>query len=536
MISQILVPLAGTILFYVLFHVVQIAYRELTSPLRRMRGPKNPSFIYGNSQEMAQEVGLTDKWRHEFGATFRFWGLFSISELHVSDIKAINHIISNSNVYRRAPFARARSSRLTGDGILSAEGDDHKRFRRISNPAFGVPQMRVITEVFLEKAIQLRDIWARQASHDKATGRIEVLSWVRLMTLDIIGQAGFNYDFEALEENKKPNELNDVLLKIFHSPLSNRYDKFRLAGSLIPILGLVPLPGKKLFRDARTRMYVIGSQILAKSKAAINEGEKNIEGKRDLLSILLKANVSPDVQNNQRLTDEELVSQIPTFFVAGHETTSLATAWALHALSVNPAVQTKLREELLAVSTDTPTMDELNSLTYLEWVVRETMRVYAPITMRHRMAMEDDVLPLSKPYIDKDGKSYNSLHVPKGQTIHIPILAINTDTELWGEDAKEWKPDRWANIPDAVTAIPGVWANLLTFFAGPHNCIGFRFAVLELKVLLFTVVRAFEIERAVAEGSIVMTAGSPQRPVLLADGNKKSSLPLIFRPYNAQEF
>ncbi|KAJ7801588.1 cytochrome P450 [Mycena olivaceomarginata] len=514
MISQLLIPIAGTILFYVLFHALSIVYRELTSPLRYMAGPKTRSLLLGNSQEMMEDPTLTDRWRSEFGATFRFKGVFGISELHTSDIKAINHVISKSNVYRRAPFARARSGQLTGNGILSVDLDDHKRF----NPAFGVAQMRVITEVFVEKAIQLRDMWAQQVRDNHGTVQIKVVSWLRLMTLEIIGKAGFNYDFDALvpDKNKKPNELNEVLKQIFHSPLSNRY-------SLVPVLKLMPLPGKSLFLAARTEMFSIGHRILASSKADIvaSEGEKNLGGKRDLLSTLLKANLSPDVPANQRLSDREL---IPTFFVAGHETTSTAASWALHALSQNIIAQTKLRKELLTVSTDNPTMDELNSLPYLESVVRETLRIYSPVTFRHRMAMQEDVLPLSKPYVDKEGEPHNSLVIPKGQIIYIPILAVNTDKDIWGPDAREWKPERWETIPEEVSAIPTVWGNLLTFFAGPHNCVGSRFAVLELKAMLFTIIRAFEVEKAVPEVAL--------RPIMLAEGNKKSSLPLILKAYD----
>jgi cytochrome P450 len=76
---------------------------------------------------------------------------------------------------------------------------------------------------------------------------------------------------------------------------------------------------------------------------------------------------------------------------------------------VNAAAQSKLREELLTFSTDNPTLDELNSLPYLEYVVREVMRVHAPVLFTQRMAMEDDVLPLSKPYIDQRGRSHDSL-------------------------------------------------------------------------------------------------------------------------------
>ncbi|KAJ7687494.1 cytochrome P450 [Mycena rosella] len=538
MIYQILLPIAGTLLFYVVLYAVQFVYRDLTSPLHHVVGPKSPSLIVGNFRQMATDPHLTEKWRQEFGANFRFRGLFSVSELHTSDIKAINHIVNNSSIYRKAAFSLESANHLMGRGILGVERDEHKRHRRVLNPAFGVPQIRMMTEVFVEKAVQLRDIWVGQVARENSAARIEVLSWLRRMTLDVIGQAGFDYQFDALNAKGKPNELDQVFTQLFHSPQAARNQGFRVAQSMVPLLGFLPLPGMKLLASARGKMLSIGGRIVSTSKANLDasEADKALGNRRDLLSVLLRANLSPDIPESQRLTDAEVIAQIPTFFVAGHETTSSATAWALHALSLNKAAQSKLREELLTMSTDNPTMDELNSLPYLEMVVRETMRLHAPVVFTQRMAMQDDVLPLSKPYIDKNGKSHACLPIPKGQVMHIPILAVNTNPEIWGKDAGEFKPERWGKVPDAATEIPGAWANLLSFFAGPHNCIGFRFSLVEMKALLFTLIRAFEFDPAVAKGGIGPSPSVLQRPRVIAEKGKGSQLPLIVKPYNTQGF
>ncbi|KAJ7861631.1 cytochrome P450, partial [Mycena leptocephala] len=530
MISQILLPIAGTLLCYLIFHVSQILYRDFTSPLRHVRGPKSPSLILGNFQEMANDVHLTTKWRNEFGPNFRFRGLFSISELHTSDVKAITHIVTNGSLYQKAPTNLSNSQQMFGGGILALELDEHKRH----NPAFGVPQIRLLTEVFVDKAVQLRDIWARQVAQENGPARIDVASWLRRLTLDVIGQAGFNYQFDALED--KPNELSNVFAQLLHTPNANRDAGFRFARALVPILKLVPLPGRKVLVTSRAKMFSIGRQIVSESKANMraSNGEKTLGGGRDLLSILLKANMSTNIPETQRLNDAEVISQIPTFFLAGHETTSTATAWALFALSENIPAQNKLREELLTISSDNPTMDELNSLPYLESVVRETMRVHSPVVFNQRIATEDDVLPLSKPYLDREGRSHDSLPIRKGQMIHIPILAVNTDKEIWGEDATEFKPERWEKVPDAASAIPGVWANILTFFAGPHNCIGFRFSLVELKAFLFIFIRAFEFESAVPGGIGAMGRQFMQRPTVLAGKEKGLGLPLILKPYNVE--
>ncbi|KAJ7088755.1 cytochrome P450 [Mycena belliarum] len=539
MISQILLPLGATLLCYAVLFVVRYVYREYTSPLRHVVGPKNPSFIFGNFRQMADDAHLTEKWRAEYGPNFRFKGLFSTTELHSSDIKAVNHIMSNTTIYQRAPFAMASSRRLLGRGILSVTQDEHKHQASVQiNPAFAVPQIRVVTEVFVEKALQLRDLWAAQAAQGHGAARVDVMSWLRKMTLDVIGQAGFNYEFNALDASAKPNELNQVFTDLFHSPNASRIAAVRTAQGMFPLLKLLPMPGGNITKNARTKMVKIGNEILAESKASIKAAGniKELDSRRDLLSVLLKANMSPDIPESQRMTDAEVIAQIPGFFIAGHETTSAATSWALHALSLNQAVQMKLREELMTLSTDNPTMDELNSLPYLESVVRETMRVHAPVVFITRMAMEDDVLPLGKPYIDKDGQAHESLPIPKGLLMHIPILALHTDPEIWGPDAAEFRPERWEKVPDAASEIPGVWANLFTFFAGPHNCIGFRFSLVEMKALLFTLIRAFEFEPAVQKGKIAPSASLLQRPVVVGEPEKGSQLPLIVKPVNTEAF
>lgn len=69
--------------------------------------------------------------------------------------------------------------------------------------------------------------------------------------------------------------------------------------------------------------------------------------------------------------------------------------------------------------------------------------------------------------------------IRKGESFFIPIVAINRWSEIWGADAMEFNPDRWANIPESATAIPGVWANVMSFLGGPRSCIGYRFALVE---------------------------------------------------------
>ncbi len=97
------------------------------------------------------------------------------------------------------------------------------------------------------------------------------------------------------------------------------------------------------------------------------------------------------------------------FIVAGHETTSSATTWCLFSLAEHPDIQRKLREELLTMPTDSPTMDEIMLLPYLEMVVKEVMRYHSPVPMTNRVATKDDLIPLNKPFTDKRGQVHDSI-------------------------------------------------------------------------------------------------------------------------------
>ncbi|KAG6811254.1 hypothetical protein H0H93_014490, partial [Arthromyces matolae] len=247
----------------------------------------------------------------------------------------------------------------------------------------------------------------------------------------------FNYSFDALNDHLEQNELNAAFSKIFHAGTTL---------SLIPVIkGLFPalrfLPGDKdkETRSAQATMRRIGTQLLYESKMAAQDKSTTRSQSRDLLSLLVRSNLATDLPKHQRMSDDEVVDQVPTFLVAGHETTSTATSWALFALSIDKRVQTKLRNELLQVDTETPTMEQLNALPYLDMVVREVLRVHTPVVATMRVATQDDVLPLSKPFVDRKGITRSEIRVKKGQTIQIPILAMNRNKEIWGEDAKEFR-------------------------------------------------------------------------------------------------
>ncbi|KAJ7453487.1 cytochrome P450 monooxygenase [Mycena latifolia] len=531
---RLCLPLLATAVTGVLLQLARILLRDLASPLRKLAGPRNPSLIFGNFRELQNDPQLTKKWRDQFGATFQFRDLFNARMLYTADPIAIDHILKHHVIYQKRSVVRpARNNRLIGQGLLGVEGEDHKRQRRVMNPAFGTAQIRSLTDVFVGKSVQLRDVWIEKVREGSA--RIDVLSWLNKMTLDVIGHAGFDYELNSLNPDGTSSEMHQAIDALFHSPNAPRAGILPRLMPAIPLLRFLPLPGRKVVRDARDKLIGIGNQLIAERKATIKAAgdPKAGPGGRDLFSLILSANMDANLPEHHRMTDAEVIGQIPTFFLAGHVTTSSAIAWALHALSINQAAQAKLREELFTLPTETPTLEQLDSLPYLEWVVRETMRVYPPVSHASRIAMADDALPLGTPYVDMDGNKHDTVPIPKGQIMHISIADVNTDTGIWGADAGEFRPERWEKIPEAVHGLPGVWANLLTFLAGPHNCIGFRFSLAEQKSLLFVLIRAFEFERAVPDQDIRGSSSPLQSPLVISEREKGSQMPLIVKLHQA---
>lgn len=151
-------------------------------------------------------------------------------------------------------------------------------------------------------------------------------------------------------------------------------------------------------------------------------------------------------------------------------------------------VQSRLRDELLTVGTENPTMDELNSLPYLDMVIRETLRVHSPVMDTARAAMKDDILPLNKPFMDRKGRMCHGIRyvldskyspalsfqhllvtfgspifslldrINKGEIVIIPILAVNRDKSIWGEDAMEFRSLMF-------------WLVQITVYLSPHTLI-----------------------------------------------------------------
>ncbi|KAG8971173.1 hypothetical protein FRC05_011457 [Tulasnella sp. 425] len=395
------------------------------SSLRVLPGPEpSGNYILGNLKEMFESSWARgiDEWIEKFGSSITYTGVLWQRGLITSDPRAVAHMINHAYGFPKPLAVQEEFIEIFGKGILSAEGDVENLSKRTRH---------------LNPGSQLRDLWITNLDGDAEGKVMDILPWLTRTTLDVIGAAGFGYEFNSLT-NGEGDELAKAYKAILEPPKENTLtviwavmqQKFR-------VLRFLPGEVNQRKRNAKGTTDRIGRKLIEDKRSIVLE-DKGAAAGRDILSVLpVKANTEEDIKDSERLSDDEVIGQIATMLLAGHETTSSTVTWLLYDLAkpeYSP-IQEKLRAEVNAVQSDHPSMEELNSLPYLDAVTREALRKNPVVTGTIRTAAEDSVLPVSKPIVGRDGIARNEIRIEKDTTIIIPIASINRDKAIWGEDA-----------------------------------------------------------------------------------------------------
>ncbi|KAI0635838.1 cytochrome P450 [Trametes polyzona] len=483
----------------------------LPSPLDNIPGPASTSIIAGNMSEMftRNNWAFMQKLRDTYGPVTKINGFLGSRWLHVWDVRALHSIlVKDAELFHKSAAGNIASEIILGPGLFATEGARHKRQRKMLNPVFSAAHMRNMTPFFHSIVAKLREaLESRVADGQK---EIDISGWMGRTALELIGQGALGHSFDPLTEETS-DEFTEAVKALV--PHVNENEWLRAFVTFIPYLGpawfrrklldLVPIRSVQRLKYITDVLTSRSAEILRERKEAMIRGDETlllnrVGAGKDVMSVLLKANL--DASEEDRMPDVEMLGQMSTFILAGVDTTSNSLARILHLLSIHQDVQDKLRAELVEAQEqygDKMPYNELSQLPYMDAVCRETMRLYSPVSFSIREARQGGSLPLTEPIRGLDGKLMSEIPVPKGTLITLDLQAVNTNKELWGEDALEWKPERWlkpapASLEEA--RIPGIYSNLMTFSAGGYSCIGFKFSQLEMKVVLSTLVRSFKFD------------------------------------------
>jgi len=552
MYSTILVGAAVAFVLLAAYVVYQVFIAPRFNPLRNLCGPPVHGILgdFGVTLDPSRSKHTHDNYVKLYGRSIRIRGMGPWDErLLTLDPASISHVLKHSTIYEKPWQSRRLITGLIGCGMLAAEGEVHKRQRRVATPAFGVQNLKALVPIVWGKGNELKNRWLGviKESGDSENGvRLDVCHWISRATFDIIGLAGFGYHFGAIDN--ETNELFCAYKEMFEIALAQGHKLRDILVIHFPIIDtLWPNSVTVAVNKCQEVIRRVAGQLIQDKKREIMEGEKsgNTHVGKDLLSLLFKSNMATDLPPSQRISDEDILHNINTFMFAGSDTTSLALTWTLLLLAQHSTLQSRLREELLSIAPSAEsqlTQDEIESLhnilaglPFLHNVARESLRLIPPLHSSLRVATRDDEVPTSYPvHIRKaDGSVVKevgrTVTVPKGCFVHVAVEAFNLDKGMWGEDAWEFNPDRWDNLPDAALAQPGLFPNLLTFSAGPRSCIGMRFSMIEMKVFLYLLLTNFtfmETGEKIIPANMILT-----RPYIARRFKEGSQCPLLVKPY-----
>ncbi|KAG9122297.1 cytochrome P450-dit2 [Ceratobasidium sp. 392] len=455
-----------------------------------------------------------------YGPTVKLNGAFGGEFIWTFDPAAMHSVL----VKDRANFERPAPN-ILHLMVFNFEGDEHRIHRKMP--------------IFMSIAKQTCD--AIEKDINNTSGDIDVFPWMTAAALELVGEAGLGYSFESFagKRNKYSVAIKNIgrffiKVVVFSAVLPYLY-KLGTPSFRRWVLERIPISDiQKLIQATDLQNNQAEEVLRARQALLASGGDLGSEAGRgrDILTLLTKANEAEGSENH--ISRDEMIGHMNVFIFAGHETTSTAVSRILSILANNKQVQVKLREEIHSYfqeHQDDTNHDALLELPYLDAVVRETLRMHGPVSNLVRQSQVDTVIPLEYPIDTPTGK-ITSIPIKKGTRISMNIVMANRYHKTWGERADEFWPERWiGNKLDEVTEpgshLPGVYSSMMTFGGGPTSCIGFKFAVLEIKVMIATLVKTFGFKPSERE-SVWETMGI-QFPYLkseMKDAEKLPKLPL----------
>lgn len=353
-----------------------------------------------------------------------------------------------------------------GQGLLTSTGQRWKTHRKFLTPAFHFNILQNFLPVFCKN----QNIFTEKLRKIADGREINIFPMVALTALDNVTESimGVCVDAQKNSESEYVKSIDEV------STIISMRTQIPIIGE-DPIFNLLPYKTRqdKGLKVLHTQsLKVIQARREELKKTNITSLDKNndvgIKNKHAFLDLLLLAE-----NNGQKIEEERIREEVDTFMFEGHDTTTSGVVYILYCLSKHRDVQEKIYNELKTIFGDDmnrdPTYNELQHMKYLELVIKESMRLYPPVPLIQRL-IENDC-------------EVGELKLIKGTSVVINIFELHRHPELY-EDPLEFRPERF----ETILKNPFNW---LSFSAGPRNCIGQKFAMMEMKVAISEVVKNF---------------------------------------------
>ncbi|CAF1056683.1 unnamed protein product [Adineta steineri] len=389
-----------------------------------------------------------------------------------------------------------------GHNLAFSNGSPWRRQRHVINPSFTAIKLKTMSPL-INGAIS--DVMDKLLEHSNSGDEFNIYLYYKRLTMDIICRCAFGIDID-LQHNPNHIYLNK-LEGLFDNHSVMKSPIFKVT-QLIPeiknILGRLYVVHNTVRKYINTKVLPLISSTKQLDESAymwlqnrlhtiVEQRQETPISRKDLLQLMLQVMTKEPIQDtteddsktNYRLSEDEVVGNTLIFMAAGYETTSTALAYATYVLAKYPDVLKKLQDEIdqLPIDNDDttddkkikeyPDYDTVTHLSYMDMFISEVLRMY-PITniAIQRCAMENTVV--------------QGIDIEKGTSVYPDIYSIQYDRELWGPD------DPYIFLPERHKIKRHPMA-FMAFGAGPRNCIGMRFALIEMKMLLTRLLREYTI-------------------------------------------
>ncbi len=403
----------------------------------------------------------------------------------VCDPDGVKHVLQdNHKNYSKDTFQYNLLSTITGQGLLTSDGDFWLRQRRLAQPAFHRARVAGFGPLMLDAA---QAMLARWDAHAAAGEPIDVAEEMMHVALQIVGKALFSAEIGGQADDLAQATLT-VLDHIVH--------RARTFG-VVP--EWLPTPGNRRHKAAMRTLEGAVYETIETRRVS-----ENLSDLTDLLGMLMAAR---DPDTGEGMSDRHLRDEAMTGLIAGHETVASALAWTWHLLADNPEAEAKLHAELAAVlGGRPPTVDDLPRLPYTEAVFEEALRLYPPAWIITRKALGDDAIC--------------GYRVPPGALVVTSPYVTQRLPQYWDEP-EAFRPERF--LPEAAARRHRF--AFYPFGGGPRLCIGNGFALVEAGLIIASVAQRYR-PRLVPGHPVVVEPGVTLRPkhglqmtLEAADGN-----------------
>jgi cytochrome P450 len=422
--------------------------------------------VLGNLPQFARNpIGFLTRLQAERGdvAAFSLLGSRSVLLSHPDDVDRV--LVETGKRYNNGKTGNMHAlNAILGNGLVASEGDFWRKQRKLMAPSFHHQSIKKYADLIVSTTQDLADTWQDGAERDIHGDMME-------LTQRIIMKALFDVDVQ--DNAHQASQAFDAMMHALGAEM-------RGIEAVLP--SSIPTPSRTKLKEGIEYINTMLVNIIEERKTSTEE-------KHDLLTMLMDARDDED----QPMSIQQLLDEIRTLYLAGHETTATTLSWAWLLLSQNPKQYASLQKEVVEVLQGrTPSADDAQQLPYANAVIKEALRMYPVAWVTRRMALEDVEI--------------RGFHIEKGTFVFLSPWILHHDPR-WFEQPGQFMPERWlkdkTELPSREAYIP--------FGGGPRICIGNGLAMMESVLVLATLLQRFSVH-VLPEQPVEMELAGTMRP------------------------